>query len=160
MAFLGRFQSEIQKGWRVIGRPSPSFHLNFGGKGRSLLRCLNKIFREQIKKILPCYGILYLKFWTNFFKVTKWHVLILIFGTWQWGGFSGILGPLHYVSSRSNFGFQFAEIFLIEKRLPDLPSRGVAKIAYRYNFFQTLNKAMVIVIVQYISGFFFAKLIF
>jgi hypothetical protein len=40
-------------------------------------------------------------------------------------------GPLHYVSSRSDFGFEFVEIFLIEKRLPDSPSRGVDKIAYR-----------------------------
>jgi hypothetical protein len=38
------------------------------------------------------------------------------------------LGPLHYVS-------KFSEIFVIEKRLPDSPSRGVDKITYRYNFF-------------------------
>jgi hypothetical protein len=31
---------------------------------------------------------------------------------------SGI-GPLHYISSRSDFGFEFAEILVIEKRLPD-----------------------------------------
>jgi hypothetical protein len=68
------------------------------------------------------------------------------------------IGPLHYVSSSFDFGFEFAEIFIIEKRLPDLPSRGVNKIAYRYNFFKPLNKSMVIV--HYISGFFFAKLIF
>ncbi len=47
------------------------------------------------------------------------------------------IGPLHYVSSHSDFGFEFAEIFIIEKRLPNSPSRGVDKIAYRYNFFQT-----------------------
>jgi hypothetical protein len=52
------------------------------------------------------------------------------------------------------FGFEFVEIFEIEKRLPDSPSWGVDKNAYRYNFFQTL------VIVHYIPGFFFAKLIF
>jgi hypothetical protein len=28
-------------------------------------------------------------------------------------------GPLHYVSSRSDFGFEFAEIFVIEKRLAE-----------------------------------------
>jgi hypothetical protein len=50
------------------------------------------------------------------------------------------IGPLHYISSRSDFGFEFAEIFVIEKRLPDSPSRGVGKIAYRYNFFQTFKK--------------------
>jgi hypothetical protein len=49
------------------------------------------------------------------------------------------IGPLHYVSSRSDFGFEFAEIFIIEKLLPDSPSRGVDKIAYRYKFFQTFK---------------------
>jgi hypothetical protein len=43
------------------------------------------------------------------------------------------IGHLHYVSSRSVFSFEFLEIFVIEKRLPDSPSRGVDKIAYRYN---------------------------
>ncbi len=59
------------------------------------------------------------------------------------------IGPLHYVSSRSDFSFAFLEIFVIEKRLLDTPSQGVDKIAYRYNFF---NKSMVIV--HYIPGFF------
>jgi hypothetical protein len=36
-----------------------------------------------------------------------------------------LIDPLHYLSSRSAFGFEFAEIFIIEKRLPDSPSRGV-----------------------------------
>ncbi len=27
------------------------------------------------------------------------------------------VGPLHYILSRSDFGFEFAEIFVIEKRL-------------------------------------------
>jgi hypothetical protein len=67
------------------------------------------------------------------------------------------IGPLQYISSRSNFGFEFAEIFVIEKRLPDSPSRGVDKNAYRYKFFQPLNKSMVLV--HYISGLFFAKLV-
>jgi hypothetical protein len=49
------------------------------------------------------------------------------------------IGPLHYVSSRSDFGFEFAEIFVIEKRLPDSPSQGVDKNAYRYNYFQTFK---------------------
>jgi hypothetical protein len=43
------------------------------------------------------------------------------------------IGPLHQVLSRSDFVFEFAEIFVIKKRLPDLPSRGVDKNAYRYN---------------------------
>ncbi len=45
--------------------------------------------------------------------------------------------PLHYISSRFDFGFEFTEIFVIEKRLPDSTSRGVDKIAYRYNFFKS-----------------------
>jgi hypothetical protein len=30
-----------------------------------------------------------------------------------------LIDPLHYLSSRSDFVFEFAEIFIIEKRLPD-----------------------------------------
>jgi hypothetical protein len=33
-----------------------------------------------------------------------------------------------------DFGFEFPEIFVIEKRLPDSPIRGVDKITYRYIF--------------------------
>jgi hypothetical protein len=33
-----------------------------------------------------------------------------------------LIDPLHYLSSRFDFGFEFAEIFVIEKRLP---TRGV-----------------------------------
>jgi hypothetical protein len=36
-----------------------------------------------------------------------------------------LIDPLQYFSSRSAFGFEFAEIFVIEKRLPDSLSRGV-----------------------------------
>jgi hypothetical protein len=36
------------------------------------------------------------------------------------------IGPLHYISSRSDFGFENEEIFIIQKRLPDSASRGVA----------------------------------
>jgi hypothetical protein len=47
------------------------------------------------------------------------------------------IGPLHYNSSRSDFGFEFAEIFVIEKRLAnsltwgiaDSPSRRVAMVS-------------------------------
>ncbi len=63
--------------------------------------------------------------------------------------------PLHYLSSRSDFGFEFAEIFILEKRLPNSLSRGVDKIACRI-FFKPLKKSMVIV--HYIPGLFFAKL--
>jgi hypothetical protein len=43
------------------------------------------------------------------------------------------IGHLHYVSSRFDFGFEFAEKFVIEKRLPTRRVGGVDKIAYRYN---------------------------
>jgi hypothetical protein len=36
-----------------------------------------------------------------------------------------LIDPLHYLSSRSAFGFEFAEIFVIEKRLPDSASRRI-----------------------------------
>jgi hypothetical protein len=45
-------------------------------------------------------------------------------GTWQRGIFWGFcingfgIGTLHYISNRSDFDFEFAEIFVIEKRLP------------------------------------------
>ncbi len=49
------------------------------------------------------------------------------------------IGPLHYISSRSDFGFEFAKIFIFEKRLPISVSQGVDKIAYRHNYFQTFK---------------------
>ncbi len=49
------------------------------------------------------------------------------------------IGPLHYISSRTDFDFEFAEIFVTEKRLPDSLSRGVDKNAYRYKCFQTIK---------------------
>jgi len=36
-----------------------------------------------------------------------------------------LIDPLHYVSSRSDFGFEFVEIFVIEKRLLDSSRSGV-----------------------------------
>ncbi len=49
------------------------------------------------------------------------------------------LGPLHYISSRSDFGFEFKEIFVLKNDFPVSVSRGVNKIAYRYNYFQTFK---------------------
>ncbi len=49
------------------------------------------------------------------------------------------LGLLHYISSRSDFGFEFAEIYVFEKLLPVLVSRGVDKIAWSIHFFQTFK---------------------
>ncbi len=42
-----------------------------------------------------------------------------------------LIDPLHYLSSRSDFGFAFAEIFVIEKRLPDWASRWLSDSASR-----------------------------
>jgi hypothetical protein len=39
------------------------------------------------------------------------------------------IGPLHFISTQSDFGFEFAEII----------KKQVDKIAYRYNFFQTFK---------------------
>jgi hypothetical protein len=58
--------------------------------------------------------------------------------------------PLHYLSSRSAFGFEFAEIFVMlgeseSQQLPDSASRGVAMVSRGVAFknlasiFRTLN---------------------
>ncbi len=49
------------------------------------------------------------------------------------------LGPLNYISSRTDFGFEFAEIFVFKKRLLVSVSRGVDKIAWSIFFFQTFK---------------------
>jgi hypothetical protein len=40
-----------------------------------------------------------------------------------------LIDPLHYLSGHSDFGFEIAEIFIVEKQLPDSPSRGVAMVS-------------------------------
>jgi hypothetical protein len=68
-----------------------------------------------------------------------------------------LMNPLQYLSSRSDFGFEFVEIFVIKKQLPtcrDWESKRFSRVAL---FFKLLNKS--IVIVHYIRGFFFAKLV-
>jgi hypothetical protein len=42
-----------------------------------------------------------------------------------------LIDPLHYLSSCFAFGFEFAEIFLIKKRLPDSTSRRLSDSASR-----------------------------
>ncbi len=50
------------------------------------------------------------------------------------------IGPLNYISSRSDFGFEFSEIFVFEKRLPDSRIRGVRDSPYqRYAELATLR---------------------
>ncbi len=43
---------------------------------------------------------------------------------------SGI-SPLHYISSRSDFGFEFSEILVFEKQLPNSTIRGVGDSPYQ-----------------------------
>ncbi len=52
---------------------------------------------------------------------------------------AGAAPGLHYLSSRSDIGLEFTKIFVIEKWLPNSPSRGVNKTAYRHNFFKTFK---------------------
>ena len=42
-----------------------------------------------------------------------------------------LIDPLHNLSRRSDFGFEFTEIFMIEKRLPDSPSQRISDSASR-----------------------------
>jgi hypothetical protein len=42
-----------------------------------------------------------------------------------------LIDPLHYLSSRSNFGFKFTGIFIMEKRLADSASRQLSDSASR-----------------------------
>jgi hypothetical protein len=42
-----------------------------------------------------------------------------------------LIDPLHYLLSRSDFGFEFAEIFVFEKRLPDSASQQVGESAFQ-----------------------------
>ncbi len=41
-----------------------------------------------------------------------------------------LIHPLHYLSSRFDFGFGFVEIFVLEKGLPDSASRGVRELGF------------------------------
>jgi hypothetical protein len=67
------------------------------------------------------------------------------------------IGHLHYVSSRSDFGFQFAKIFIIEKRLPTRRVGESTRLPIDALFLKPLYKS--IVIVHYIPGLSFAKLV-
>ncbi len=64
---------------------------------------------------------------------------------------------LHFEPYRF-FDFEFAVTFIIEKRLPDSPSRGFDKKAYTVDtsVFKPLNISMVLV--HYSPGCFLAKL--
>jgi hypothetical protein len=63
------------------------------------------------------------------------------------------MSPLHYLSSRSDFDFEFVEIFVIEKRKTRRVGEST-RFSIELPFFpyKLLNKS--IVIVHYIPGFF------
>ncbi len=57
-------------------------------------------------------------------------------GTWQWGRFSGVFAeigsswvPYTTFRARSDFGFEFAEIFTFEKRLPAITDTGSRRLS-------------------------------
>jgi hypothetical protein len=64
------------------------------------------------------------------------------------------IGPLHYISSRSDFDFEFAEIFVIENRLPDSPSGESTRMHIDTSVFKPFNQSMVLV--HYSPGLFLA----
>ncbi len=41
---------------------------------------------------------------------------------------SFLMSPLHYLSGRSDFGFEFTEIFIFEKRLPAITNTGSRRL--------------------------------
>ncbi len=67
-----------------------------------------------------------------------------------------LMSSLHYLSSRSDFCFEFAEIFVIEKRLPALQVGESTRFPIDTIFFKPLNKSMVIV--HYIPSLFFGQI--
>ncbi len=40
-----------------------------------------------------------------------------------------LMSPLHYLSSRSDFGFEFAEIFVFEKQLPAITDTRIRRLS-------------------------------
>jgi hypothetical protein len=40
-----------------------------------------------------------------------------------------LMSPLHHLSGRSDFGFEFAEIFVFEKRLPAITDKGSRRLS-------------------------------
>jgi hypothetical protein len=68
------------------------------------------------------------------------------------------IGPLHYVSSRSDFDLELVEIFKSKNDSPTHRVRESTRMLIDTIFFKPLNRSMVIV--HYIHALFFAKLIF
>ncbi len=53
------------------------------------------------------------------------------------------IGRLHYISSRSDFGFEFLEIFIFEKRLPDSTIRESATLRINDTRSQRLSNSTI-----------------
>jgi hypothetical protein len=68
-----------------------------------------------------------------------------------------LMSPLHYLSSRSDFALEFAEIFIIKNDFPTRRVRESTRLSIDTIFFKPLNKSMGIV--HYIPGLFFTKLV-
>ncbi len=84
------------------------------------LLCFASIFKfASLRNKLSNYGMSSLRLKTS---LSKLSIASLRFD-------SHAMGHLQYQSSRSDFGFEFSETFVIEKRLPASVSRGVDKIA-------------------------------
>ncbi len=86
---------------------------------------IQKCFAATTEKICICiYSMRMFNWWFKGFMAMR----PIFRGFWinRFG-----IGPLHYISSRSDFGFKFTEIFIIEKWLSDLESQKVADSASR-----------------------------
>jgi hypothetical protein len=88
-----------------------------------------------------------LKAWRILFIVFKGHGSETYFRFYCINRFAS--GPLHNLSSLSDFGFEFTEIFVIENPLPVSMIVGSRQDCLEYSFSQTF---------KYIPGLFFAKL--
>jgi hypothetical protein len=76
--------------------------------GSSKACCLGPWGATSSELALQCYLITRLASLSLFCMIENWF----------------LIDPLHYLSSRPDFGFKLAETFVIKNRLPDSPSRG------------------------------------
>jgi hypothetical protein len=67
------------------------------------------------------------------------------------------IGLLHYISSRSDFGFEFSEIFVIEKRLPDSAS---SILFYSILFYSILFYSIIFYSILFYSILFYSILFY
>ncbi len=110
---------------------------------QNILRAADTIITAFIQKkwvngMVYVWFFAYLKFFAKIGRKFFYYILLCKFSIyrdmalkWIFWGFCinrFLISPFHHLSSRSYFGFEFAEIFIIEKRLSDSPSWGVNKI--------------------------------